>query len=174
MGRIRGQGHGSASPIIHLDDAAPPAWRVGVLGRRISAHGFERPRPVAASPSSPSRRLAPDIEGGRCRVSLKGKRPVLLLTTTGRRSGQPRTTPLFYVRDEDALVVCNVRPSSERPSCPLTPDATSRVLCLEGEGDGAGRTPQSVLLHPETAEQDAPLRVDLDVLHARGRLRSGS
>ena len=45
-----------------------------------------------------------------------GKRPILLLTTTGRRSGQPRTTPLFYVRDGDALVVCNVRPPSERPN----------------------------------------------------------
>jgi hypothetical protein len=25
--------------------------------------------------------------------------PVLLLTTTGRRSGEPRTTPVIYVRD---------------------------------------------------------------------------
>ncbi|HKR99900.1 MAG TPA: nitroreductase/quinone reductase family protein [Candidatus Dormibacteraeota bacterium] len=32
------------------------------------------------------------------RVSLTGKRPVLLLTTTGRRSGRPRTVPLFYLR----------------------------------------------------------------------------
>lgn len=33
--------------------------------------------------------------------------PVLLLTTTGRKSGQPRTTPLLYARDpeRDALVV---------------------------------------------------------------------
>jgi deazaflavin-dependent oxidoreductase (nitroreductase family) len=50
------------------------------------------------------------------RVSLMGKRPVLLLTTTGRRSGRLRATPLFYVRDGDALVVCNVRPLSERPN----------------------------------------------------------
>jgi deazaflavin-dependent oxidoreductase (nitroreductase family) len=29
----------------------------------------------------------------------------LLLTTTGRKSGQPRTTPLIYARDGDRLVV---------------------------------------------------------------------
>jgi deazaflavin-dependent oxidoreductase (nitroreductase family) len=50
------------------------------------------------------------------RVSLTGKRPVLLLTTTGRRSGRPRTIPLFFLRDGDDLVVCNVRPPSERPN----------------------------------------------------------
>jgi deazaflavin-dependent oxidoreductase (nitroreductase family) len=31
--------------------------------------------------------------------------PTLLLTTTGRKSGLPRTTPLLYTRDGDALVV---------------------------------------------------------------------
>jgi deazaflavin-dependent oxidoreductase (nitroreductase family) len=31
--------------------------------------------------------------------------PLLLLTTTGARSGQPRTTPLAYVRDGDDLIV---------------------------------------------------------------------
>lgn len=31
--------------------------------------------------------------------------PCLLITTTGRRSGQPRTNPLMFVRDADAFVV---------------------------------------------------------------------
>jgi deazaflavin-dependent oxidoreductase (nitroreductase family) len=52
----------------------------------------------------------------RGRVSLTGKRPVLLLTTTGHRSGQPRTIPVFCLRDGDDLIVCNVRPPSERPN----------------------------------------------------------
>ena len=52
----------------------------------------------------------------RGRVSLTGKRPVLLLTATGRRSGRPRTIPLFYLRNGHDLVVCNVRPPSERPN----------------------------------------------------------
>lgn len=36
---------------------------------------------------------------------LFGKRRILLLTTTGRRSGHARTTILLYVRDGDDLVV---------------------------------------------------------------------
>ncbi|QLY34301.1 nitroreductase family deazaflavin-dependent oxidoreductase [Nocardia huaxiensis] len=31
--------------------------------------------------------------------------PVILLTTTGRKSGQPRTSPLLYVHDGDVLYV---------------------------------------------------------------------
>ena len=34
-----------------------------------------------------------------------GDRPLLLLTTIGRRTGQPRTTPMMYVRDGDRLLV---------------------------------------------------------------------
>lgn len=34
-----------------------------------------------------------------------GKAPILLLTTTGRRSGKARTTPVIYVRDGAAWVV---------------------------------------------------------------------
>jgi deazaflavin-dependent oxidoreductase (nitroreductase family) len=32
--------------------------------------------------------------------------PILLLTTTGRRSGKRRTRPLAYVRDDDRYVLC--------------------------------------------------------------------
>ncbi|MEX2237794.1 MAG: nitroreductase family deazaflavin-dependent oxidoreductase [Dehalococcoidia bacterium] len=34
-----------------------------------------------------------------------GKAPVLLLTTTGRKSGSKRTVPLMYVRDGDGYAV---------------------------------------------------------------------
>ncbi len=34
-----------------------------------------------------------------------GGRPLLLLTTTGARTGRPRTTPLMYVRAGDRLLV---------------------------------------------------------------------
>jgi len=36
--------------------------------------------------------------------AFKG-RPLLLLTTTGARSSQPRTTPMMYVRDGERLLV---------------------------------------------------------------------
>jgi F420H(2)-dependent quinone reductase len=51
------------------------------------------------------------------RVSMgKPIGPLLLLTTTGRRTGKDRTTPVFYLRDGDRLVVCNVNPGFERPN----------------------------------------------------------
>ena len=34
-----------------------------------------------------------------------GKAPILLLTTTGRRSGAARTTPLLFLRDGDRIAV---------------------------------------------------------------------
>lgn len=34
-----------------------------------------------------------------------GKAPVLLLTSTGRRSGQPRTTPVLYLADGENMIV---------------------------------------------------------------------
>ena len=42
--------------------------------------------------------------GGETFGPFKG-RPLLLLTTTGARSGQARTTPLVYSRDGDRIVV---------------------------------------------------------------------
>jgi deazaflavin-dependent oxidoreductase (nitroreductase family) len=42
--------------------------------------------------------------GGRVGHNL-GKMPILLLTTTGRKSGQPRVTPLTYLSEGDQLVL---------------------------------------------------------------------
>ena len=44
------------------------------------------------------------LTGGRF-VGRVGKAPILLLTTTGRRSGEPRTAPLLYLRDGDQLAI---------------------------------------------------------------------
>ena len=41
--------------------------------------------------------------------------PVLLLTTIGRRSGEPRTTPLIYGRDGDAHLIVASNGGSEAP-----------------------------------------------------------
>src|SRR4051812_38332266 len=43
--------------------------------------------------------------GGRLGGRFPGGAPLLLLTTIGRKSGQPRTTPLIYLADGDDLVV---------------------------------------------------------------------
>jgi F420H(2)-dependent quinone reductase len=42
--------------------------------------------------------------------------PILLLTTTGRRTGRERTTPVYYLRDGERIVVCNVNPGFESPN----------------------------------------------------------
>jgi deazaflavin-dependent oxidoreductase (nitroreductase family) len=44
------------------------------------------------------------VSGGRAVGKVWGL-SVLLLTTTGRKSGSPRTTPLCYLADDDDLVV---------------------------------------------------------------------
>lgn len=40
--------------------------------------------------------------------------PVLLLTTTGRRSGAPRTVPVLYMRDGERLVVIGSNAGNRR------------------------------------------------------------
>ena len=51
------------------------------------------------------------------RVTLgKPLGPLLLLTTTGRRTGKEHTTPVYYLRDGDRLVLCNVNPGFEHPN----------------------------------------------------------
>ena len=51
---------------------------------------------------------APVYRLTRGRVGGKlGKAPILLLTTTGRKSGEPRTAPVLYLADGDRFVVIN-------------------------------------------------------------------
>ncbi len=61
-----------------------------------------------------------------------GGLPMLLLTTTGRKSGQPRTTPLGYLADGDRMVLVGSYGGDERhPQWYLNlrahPDATVQV-----------------------------------------------
>jgi F420H(2)-dependent quinone reductase len=44
------------------------------------------------------------LTGGRVFGNLDGN-PILLLTTTGRKSGQPRTAPVIYMPDGDRMVI---------------------------------------------------------------------
>jgi deazaflavin-dependent oxidoreductase (nitroreductase family) len=43
-----------------------------------------------------------------------GKAPVLLLTTTGRKSGQLRTAPVVFLADGDRAVIINTNAGHER------------------------------------------------------------
>ncbi|HEY6729488.1 MAG TPA: nitroreductase family deazaflavin-dependent oxidoreductase [Solirubrobacterales bacterium] len=58
---------------------------------------------------------APIYRLTRGRVGGKlGKAPILLLTTTGRKSGQPRTAPVLYLADGDRFVVINTNAGNEK------------------------------------------------------------
>lgn len=82
------------------------------------------------------------------KVSLTGRAPVLLLTTFGRRTGLPRSVPVFYVGEDDALVVCNVTPPGERIN-PWVLNLTARPECLV---ELAGRVSRRSA-HPATPEE---------------------
>jgi deazaflavin-dependent oxidoreductase (nitroreductase family) len=53
---------------------------------------------------TPLDRAALRLTGGRLNLAPRVI-PELLLTTTGRRTGQPRSTPVLYLRDGDRYVV---------------------------------------------------------------------
>jgi deazaflavin-dependent oxidoreductase (nitroreductase family) len=53
------------------------------------------------------------LTGGRLGGTFQ-KAPVALLTTTGRKSGQPRVCPLLYVRDGDKVIVPASRGGSDK------------------------------------------------------------
>lgn len=54
--------------------------------------------------------------GGRL-VGKMGRAPILLLTVTGRRSGQRRTSPLLYQRDgQDYIVIASAGGQAKHPA----------------------------------------------------------
>jgi deazaflavin-dependent oxidoreductase (nitroreductase family) len=71
------------------------------------------------------------LTGGRVN-STAGVVPLILLTTTGRRTGRKRTTPVMYIRDGERFVVSSENFGQERPAAwPLNlmsePRATVQV-----------------------------------------------
>ncbi len=67
------------------------------------------------------------LSGGRLGNSFMG-RPVILLTTTGRKSGKPRTQPVFYMRDgERVILVASNAGSSHDPAWLTNARANPRV-----------------------------------------------
>ncbi len=64
--------------------------------------------------ASPLQRWIYHGTGGRVFSTIGPGRNVLLLTIKGRRTGRERTTPVFYLRDGESVVICNVNPGFER------------------------------------------------------------
>jgi deazaflavin-dependent oxidoreductase (nitroreductase family) len=91
--------------------SALPAWGLRLAGRW----------------NVPLYRLSRGRIGGRV-----GRAPVLLLTTTGRKSGVSRTAPVLYMKDGERLVVIgsnagNVRAPAWALNLRATPDASVEV-----------------------------------------------
>lgn len=76
-------------------------------------------------------RLLIRVSRGRVGVRKRGI-PIGLLTTTGRRSGEPRTVPVMYLRDDDRFFVVASNGGFDSPPDWLrnldeTPDARFEV-----------------------------------------------
>jgi len=99
--------------------------------------------------------------GGRLGARFRGA-PVLLLTTVGRRSGQPRTVPLLYLEDGNGyVVVASVGGMSRNPAWFRNLEANPevevqvgpvrrRMLARRaGEGEKAAFWPKLVALYAD-------------------------
>jgi deazaflavin-dependent oxidoreductase (nitroreductase family) len=86
---------------------------------------------------------------GRGRVAGRvGKAPILLLTTTGRRTGALRTTPLLYLRDGERLaIVASFGGHPRHPAWYLNLRANPEV------GIDVGRERFSALARTATADE---------------------
>lgn len=120
-------------------------------------------------------RLLYRLSRGRVGAKFEG-RPILLLTTTGRRTGEPRTQPLLSYPHGDAMVV--VASNGGRPEMPawlLNVEANPEVQVqvrnetypakarIAGEGEHAALWPELTKYYPGWAHYttltDRPLPV---------------
>ncbi len=90
-----------------MTDEPPPVPRLAeVLNRRTAPNS-------APAPVLRLHRWIHQRTGGRIGHGMIGA-PTLLLRTTGRRSGQPRTTALVYGRDGDSFVLAASNDGADR------------------------------------------------------------
>src|SRR5262249_37095425 len=132
---------------------APAALR-RPLTRRRAAPPPPPALPTAVGLLAPVPRAPPAVyrlSGGRLGGSLSG-RPMLLLTTVGRRSGRERTLPLLYVEDGGRWVVVASNAGDERdPAWWLNLRARPEAAVQ------AGRERHAVRARRATPEEEARL-----------------
>jgi deazaflavin-dependent oxidoreductase (nitroreductase family) len=85
--------------------------------------------------------------GGRLGGRL-GKVPVLLLTTRGRRTGRPRTTPLAYFQDGDSIVLV-----ASNGGAPRHPNWYENLTVHPEVRVTRGRSTQAMTARTATAEE---------------------
>jgi deazaflavin-dependent oxidoreductase (nitroreductase family) len=113
------------------------------------------------------------LRATRGRLGLTGAPvyPTLLLTTTGRRSGLPRTTPVMYVRDGERFVVTSESFGQQRPAAwPLNLDASPHAVV---EVDGRSLECRAQRLGEAEADRLWPRFVEVWPAHETYLRRSG-
>jgi deazaflavin-dependent oxidoreductase (nitroreductase family) len=104
-------------------------------------------------------------------TSTAGAAPVMLLTTTGRRTGQHRTTPVMYVRDGERFVISSESFGQQRPAAwPLNLAADPRAIVQVGTDVVPCR---ARLLAEGEADVYWPRLVEIWPAHESYRARSG-
>jgi deazaflavin-dependent oxidoreductase (nitroreductase family) len=68
-------------------------------------------------PRERNRQVIAEFRENRGRVGQNPQRPLLLLTTTGAKSGNPYITPVMYLKDEDRWVIF-----ATKGGAPTSPD----------------------------------------------------
>jgi deazaflavin-dependent oxidoreductase (nitroreductase family) len=105
-------------------------------------------------------------------TTTAGAAPVLLLTTTGRKSGSPRTTPVMYLRDGDRFIVTSENFGQQRPAAwPLNLAADPRATVQVGSDVVRCR---ARLLADDEADRYWPRLVEAWPAHETYLARSGS
>lgn len=101
-----------------------------------------------------------ELTGGRLWKKFLGS-PVAILTTTGRKSGQPRKSPLLYIEDGDNVVVVATQGGmSTYPIWYLNMVANPDVECQ------VGNRKRSYTSRRASAEEEQQLWPALDAMYA--------
>ncbi|HVO27174.1 MAG TPA: nitroreductase family deazaflavin-dependent oxidoreductase [Candidatus Margulisiibacteriota bacterium] len=117
------------------------------------------------------------VSDGRIAGRFPGGAPVLLLTTIGRKSGQPQTAPLLYLTDGDNyVVVASKGGMSHHPLWFKNLEANPRVELEVGsrkisataqratDAQKAGLWPLLVAMYPSYADYQARTTRDIPVV----------
>jgi deazaflavin-dependent oxidoreductase (nitroreductase family) len=157
---------------MYTSSAAPA--RRSRLQRLIARLAHERWFAAVGRRLAPVDRVLYRLSDGRLTVlGIRGTAmpPTLLLTTTGRRSGRPRSTPVMYLRDGARIVITSENFGQARPAAwplNLLADPITEIRL-------AGAT-RSCRARPATDEEAArywPRFVELWPAHQTYRERSG-
>lgn len=124
-------------------------------------------------------RTAFDVSGGRLGATVAGN-PVSILTTTGRKSGQSRDTPLFaYADGDDFIVVASNGGTAAPPAWFLNLQANPEGMIRSGGSTHAIRAdvmtpeekatwwPELTKRYPSYASYQAKTDRDIPVLRLR-------